>query len=81
MYKIRFKDILYNTGNIANIYTKWSTTFKNYKSVYCTLVTYNIVHQLYFNKIEKINYLSSDTFSYLPSFALIFVSFIILNLK
>ena len=53
MYKIRFKDILYNTGNIANIYTKWSTTFKNYKSLYCTLVTYNIVHQLYFNKIKK----------------------------
>ena len=56
MYKllcIRFKDILYNTGNIANVYNKWSTTLKNYKSLYCTLVTYNIVHQLYFSLKTK----------------------------
>ena len=28
---------------------KWSITFKSHESLYCTLVTYNIVHQLYFN--------------------------------
>ena len=46
--KISYKDILYNMGNIANIYNnyKWSITFKNCESLYCTPVTYNIV-QLY----------------------------------
>ena len=33
---------------LYNNYT-WSITFKNCDSLYCTSVTYNIVHQLYFN--------------------------------
>ena len=33
---------------------KWSITFKNCESPWCTPVTYNIVHQLYLNKILKI---------------------------
>ena len=34
MYKISYKYILYNTGNIASIYSNynWSITFKNCKS-------------------------------------------------
>ena len=34
---------------------KWSITFKNYESLCCTHVTYNIVQQLNFKKQEKIN--------------------------
>ena len=29
--------------------SKWSVTFKNCESLYCILITYNSVHQLYFN--------------------------------
>ena len=44
-YKISYKGILYNMGNIANIYNnyKWSITFKSYESLYCTPVTYIIL--------------------------------------
>ena len=35
------------TGIIANILNyKWSITFKHCESLYCTHVTYNILHQL-----------------------------------
>ena len=48
-YKISYKDILYNTGNIANIYNnyKWSITFKNCESLYYTPVTYVILYSNY----------------------------------
>ena len=32
---------------------KWNITFKNCESLCCTFETYNIVHQLYFNKTRK----------------------------
>ena len=32
MYKISYKDIVYNTGNVANIVNyKWSITFRKMK--------------------------------------------------
>ena len=46
MYKKRsYKDILYSTGNLTNIYNnfKWSLTFKNCESLYYTSKTYNIL--------------------------------------
>ena len=45
MYKISYKDIMYNTRNITNMYFKnykWSITFKNCESLYYTFVTYSI---------------------------------------
>ena len=55
MYKISYKDILYNMGKVqilCNNY-KWNINFKNCDSLHCTLVTYNIVHQIYFNFKKK----------------------------
>ena len=43
MYKINNQDILYYTGNIANNY-KWSISFKNCESLYCTSATYIILY-------------------------------------
>ena len=41
MYRKSYKDILYNTGYIANILFIKSIPFKNCESLYCTAVTYN----------------------------------------
>ena len=57
-YKISYKDISYNTGNIAYIYIysqyiannyKWNITFKNYKPLWYTWNLHNTVYQLYLN--------------------------------
>ena len=42
LYKIRYKDLLHNTGNIADIIT---VIFKNYEPLCCIFTTY-IVHQI-----------------------------------
>ena len=54
MYKISYKDILYNTGDIARIFiiTKWKITSKNCESLYCTIVTHIILY-INNNKINK----------------------------
>ena len=46
MYKISHKNISYNVGHISIFYNnyKWSTTFKNYDSLYCTSITYIILY-------------------------------------
>ena len=45
-YKICYKYILYNTGNIANFHNnyKWSKIFKNCASLYCIPVTCIILY-------------------------------------
>ena len=45
-YKISYKYILYNTGNIANFYNnyKWSKIFKSCASLYCIPVTCIILY-------------------------------------
>ena len=41
-YEINYKDILYNTGSIANFdkNCKWNVTFKNCESLCCTLIRF-----------------------------------------
>ena len=53
-YKISYKNLLYNTGNIANIYNdyKWSKTFKNCESLCYTPVTHIILYSNY-NSVKK----------------------------
>ena len=55
MYKISYKDILYNMGKVQILYNnyKWNINFKNCDLLHCTLVTYNIVHQIHFNFKKK----------------------------
>ena len=41
MYKISYKNLLCNTGNIANIYNcKWNIAFKNCDSLFCIPINY-----------------------------------------
>ena len=40
VYKISYKDVLYNMGNI------WVITFKNCESLYCTSITNNTIHHM-----------------------------------
>ena len=47
--------MLYIPRNMPIFYNnfKWSITFKNCESLCCMPVTYNMVHQLYFNFLKS----------------------------
>ena len=51
MYTVSYKDVLYKTRNIVDILykLKFELTFNYCESLYCTPVTYNMVHQGYIN--------------------------------
>ena len=45
MYKISYKDVLYNTVFCSN--SKWNTTFKDCEALYCTPVTCVVLYIAY----------------------------------
>ena len=58
MYKKSYKDILYNREYSQYfIITKWSMTFKNCESLYCTPITYIILYINYTSVKKKGKYL------------------------
>ena len=60
--------MLYNVGNIANIFNnyKWNITFKNCKSLYCIPVTYIILY-INYTSIRKKNFFKTQGETHLPA--------------